>query len=111
MAEMRVAYIADTLHPLQKGGSVEAVRNSIGRDRLGKRGPARAGFKFLRRIEENGVAANARIDPGLKQAAHLRAECALRARLPGDVILLGAQLPAPFRLGLHDLVVRSRVAV
>jgi hypothetical protein len=51
------------------------------------------------------VAAQAGIDSRLKEAAHFRAEGALRSGLPRDVVFLVTQLLAPFGIRLDYLVI------
>jgi len=66
MSEMSVAGIAYGFDAFQKRRPVKAVCDCVNDHRLGKRRPPGAGFEFLRRIEENGFAAEAGIDPRLK---------------------------------------------
>ena len=111
MPEMSVAGIADGFDPFQKCRPVKAICDCIDDHRLGKRRPPGAGLEFLRRIEEDGFAAEAGIDPRLKQPAHLRTEGALSARFTSHVIFLRAQLPAPLSVRLDDLAVRGGIAI
>ena len=67
--------------------------------------------RIFRRVKQNGLAADARVNSRLKKAAHLRAEGAFRPRLPRYVVLLRGQLSAPFRVGLDDLAIRGGAAV
>jgi len=108
---MRVACVADGFHPFEEGGPVKAIRNYIGRHRLGERRPTRTGLKLLGSVEQNRVAAKAGIDARLKEAAHLRAEGALGAGLTRHVIFLGAELLAPLGVCLYDFAIRCRIAV
>ena len=110
VAEVRIAGITDGFYPLQEGRSVKTIRDYIGRQGLGERGPARPGLEFLRGVEQNGFAAEAGINTRLKQAAHPRTERPLGSRLAGHVIFLGAQLQTPFRVRLDDLAIRCGIA-
>ena len=78
--------------------------------RLGEMTASPCRIRISPNIEKNGFAAEAGIDPRLKQPAHLRTEGALRARLAGYVIFLRAQLPAPFRFRLNYLAIRGGIA-
>jgi hypothetical protein len=111
MAEMGVARVADSFHPLQKARSVEMVRNDVGGYGLRKGRPTRTGLKFLACVEQDRVAADAGIDSRLKQATHLRTESALGPGLPRDSVLFGAQLLTPFGICLFDSAIRCRIAI
>jgi hypothetical protein len=69
------------------------------------------GLKFLRGIEEQRFAADAGIQAGLEQAAHLRAEGSLGAGFAGYLVLFGGQDPAPIRIGLFNPAIGRGVAV
>lgn len=90
VAEVGIAGIADGFDPFEKCRPIEAVRNYAYRHRLSERRPAGTGLKFFRGVEENGIAAEARIDSRLEQTAHLGTEGAFGPGLPGDVVFLGA---------------------
>jgi hypothetical protein len=85
-------------------------RNYIYREGLGKGRPASTRLEFLGSVEEDGIAAEARIDPRLKETAHLRTEGALGSRFARDAIFLRAELLAPFRVRLDDLAVGGGIA-
>jgi hypothetical protein len=111
VAQMGVARIADSFDPLQEAWPIEMVGDRVGARRLRKRRPARAGFEFLRRVEQDRIAAAACIDSGLEQAAHLRTEGVFGAGLARDAILLRAQLRAPFGIAFFNPAGRSGIAI
>jgi len=106
-----VTSVADGFNALQKRRPVKPVSNDILLDGLREGRPAGMRFKFLRRIEKNGVAAQAGIDARLEEAAHFRAECALRSGLPGDMIFPVTKLFVPFGVRFNDLAIRRGIAV
>ena len=110
MAQVGVTSVANSFDALQKRRPVKPVGNDILLDGLREGRPACMRFEFLRRIEEDGLATQAGINSRLKEAAHCRAEGALRSSLPGDVIFLVTQLFAPFGVRFNDLAIRRGVA-
>ena len=110
MTQVGVAGVASGFDALQERRPIEPVSDDIGFDRLGERGPARAGLEFLRCIEKHRVAAQAGINSRLKEAAHFRAEGALRSPLSSDVVFLVSELSAPFGVRFDDLAIRRGVA-
>src|ERR1022692_517633 len=98
MPEMGVAGVADGFDSLQKRRSVKAVGDYVRSDRLSEGRPTGARLELFRGVEENRLAAEARIDTRLKQSAHLRAERALGAGLAGHVIFFRAELQAPLSI-------------
>lgn len=111
VSKMRVAGIADSLHALQKSRAVKMIRDHVGLDRLRERRPPGAGFKLFVGVEKDRVAAQAGIDPRFEQAAHLRAERALRPSPAGHAIFFWAQLLPPFGVRFLNLVVWGGIAV
>lgn len=111
MAQMRVAGITDSFNPLQEARAVKAIGDRVYLEWLRERRPSGVRFEFFIRVKEQGIATEARVNAWLEQAAHLRAERPLGARLPGDVVLFIGQLLAPLRFRLGDLAIRSRIAV
>jgi amino-acid N-acetyltransferase len=69
------------------------------------------GLEFLVRIEQQRIAAQARIETWLEQATHLGAESAFRARMAGDGILLFSQLLTPLCVRLDHLPRSNRITI
>ena len=110
MSKVGVASVANCFDPLQKSRSVEVISDYLWIDRLGEGRPSRVGFELLISIKQERSAAQARVQSGLKQAAHRRTERPLCPCLARDVILLVAELLMPLRVGLDDLMVGGRIA-
>jgi hypothetical protein len=109
--EMRIAGVANSFDAGCAVAGIEVIRDGIHGDRLSEGRPAGARVKFFRGVEQNGIAAQAGIDSGLEEAAHGRAEGALGACLASDHILFSAELPAPFGIGLYDLMIGRGIAI
>ena len=108
---MGIAGIAKRFDPLQKRRTVEPISDNLLLEGIGERWPASIGLELLRGIEQDRVAAQAGIDCRLKDAAHFRAEGALRPGLPGDVVFLLSELSAPLAVLFDNPAVGHRVAV
>ncbi len=111
VSQMRVTGVADRFNPLQEARAVETIGDRVGLERLRERRPAGVGLELFVGVEKQRLATQAGIDPWREQTAHLGAERAFRACLPGHAILFRAQLLAPLRFRLDDLVVWSRISV
>ncbi len=103
VAEVGIARITDGFDSFQEARAVESIRDDVRGNRLRKGGPACTGLKFLRGVEEDGVAAQASIDSRLEQAAHPRTKGALGPGLSSDVgtprrLTVAATRRQPFRL-------------
>jgi hypothetical protein len=109
--KMRTAGVANSFDAGCAVAGVEVIGDGIHGDRLSEGRPAGAGIEFLRGIEQNGIAAQAGIDSGLQEAAHGRTEGALGACLASNQILVSAELPAPFGIGLYDFMIGRGVAI
>jgi hypothetical protein len=79
------------LGALQVVGSIQALREEIFRDRLGKRREADAGVEFVDRSEERFTANDVDVDAGLLIIPELILESPLAATLAHDGIFLGLQ--------------------
>src|SRR6516164_1365072 len=101
---MRLAAPAEHLGTLHEEAAVGLGSDWGGIDRLREARPARAGIEFRVRREEILAAADTGIDAGRLRVPIGAGEGAFRPLLARDVILLGRELRAPFRVALLDFI-------
>src|SRR5262245_61370048 len=94
-------------HDLGARHSVARVRlghDAVERRRLVEARPARARLELRVGAEERAPAAGAAVDPRIVLVPVHARECALRALLPEDLVLLRRQALAPLGVGELDLL-------
>ena len=87
MPEVGIASFGANLRALHVARSVHAFNEEIFRDRLGKRGPARAAIEFVERSKEWFAGDDVDVDAGTLVVPELILEGSLCAILPHDRIL------------------------
>src|SRR5262249_41299225 len=107
--QVGVAAAAGHLGPPHQPGVVLVRLDDAVGGRLPEAGPTGPGGDLGGGVEQRLPAADAAVDAGLLGRPVRAGEGALRALLPGDVVLLGGELPAPLLVRLGYLLAHGGV--